>query len=438
MGVRGVKNFSDDLQGSVSYTGSAHPLRDGRGRPTTFLGNAEMDYAEIVLYALEATEAGAATRTAAAPPLRMKTAPYVRGADYAVDESRGDAAAATRTFGRDARASQVHALLRPHGAPRGPAAAARVLRRDEGDDAADARGVRRDRFSVEPLRRDGERLLPRAARGRRRGARVLAAGGGPTLLHAHRPASSRGKPGREDARRETRRRTPPTRDPHPFPSSCLVRSAGRRPRPRNHPRGEPPRRWPRPALAQVNSYENASGVVIDLSALAGNPFVDLGLTVDGFRNKTSRDASAATVVRRFLLGEDGALTSENLTDAPSATDFPNINPAYRMRRHCYFWAVEWFHDGETYAYAWPRRRLPPTDDPRRSRGGLVACCPNPSTEYQRRRRGVAATRPRTVHVAAAASPRVVSNVNIRVPAAASRRDPSGEIIRAGEPRFRRL
>ena len=29
MGVRGVKNFSDDLQGSVSYTGSAHPLRDG-------------------------------------------------------------------------------------------------------------------------------------------------------------------------------------------------------------------------------------------------------------------------------------------------------------------------------------------------------------------------------------------------------------------------
>ena len=99
----------------------------------------------------------------------------------------------------------------------------------------------------------------------------------------------------------------------------------------------------------VNAYENASGVVVDLCTLPGNPFVNAGLTVDGFRNKTARDAGEGTVVRRFLLGADGALTSENLTAPPRAADFPTINPAVRATKHCYFWAVEWWHDLENYA-----------------------------------------------------------------------------------------
>lgn len=103
----------------------------------------------------------------------------------------------------------------------------------------------------------------------------------------------------------------------------------------------------------VNAYENASGIVIDLTTTPQNPFAS-DLTIAAARSKEQRNLGAAggkNLVKRFLLPFDAEepVTTEILSDPRTATDFPKINPKYESKPHRFYWANEWFADGASYA-----------------------------------------------------------------------------------------
>jgi len=103
----------------------------------------------------------------------------------------------------------------------------------------------------------------------------------------------------------------------------------------------------------VNAFENASGIIIDLTTTPQNPFAS-DLTLDAARNKVLRDRGAANgknLVKRFLLPPDveEPVTTEILSDPGSSTDFPCINPKFASKPYCFYWAVEWFADSDSYA-----------------------------------------------------------------------------------------
>eukprot|EP00421_Protoceratium_reticulatum_P071736 CAMPEP_0168414874 /NCGR_PEP_ID=MMETSP0228-20121227/29949_1 /TAXON_ID=133427 /ORGANISM="Protoceratium reticulatum, Strain CCCM 535 (=CCMP 1889)" /LENGTH=508 /DNA_ID=CAMNT_0008428681 /DNA_START=46 /DNA_END=1569 /DNA_ORIENTATION=+ len=102
----------------------------------------------------------------------------------------------------------------------------------------------------------------------------------------------------------------------------------------------------------VNTYENASGIVIDLSTAPSNPF-SRNLSVAAVTDEATRnsDKAAHMVVRRFLvpLDHDAPVRSEALSDPRMATDFTRINPRVAGRKHCFFWAVQWFSDAASFA-----------------------------------------------------------------------------------------
>mmetsp|Transcript_70203 Transcript_70203/g.182813 ORF Transcript_70203/g.182813 Transcript_70203/m.182813 type:complete len:455 (-) Transcript_70203:86-1450(-) len=103
----------------------------------------------------------------------------------------------------------------------------------------------------------------------------------------------------------------------------------------------------------VNTYENSSGVVIDLITTPKNPFAG-DLTLQTAKNKQKRDSAGFVrhnLVKRFLLplDSDTPVTTELLSDADTHTDFPRVNPKYRSRKHCFYWAIEWFSDSRSYA-----------------------------------------------------------------------------------------
>jgi len=101
----------------------------------------------------------------------------------------------------------------------------------------------------------------------------------------------------------------------------------------------------------VNTYENASGIVMDLVVTISNPFAG-NLTIAHSIDKKSRDTdSARLAVRRFLLplNNDTAITSEYLSDPTMSTDFTKMNLNYMGKEHCFFWAVEWFSDHTAFA-----------------------------------------------------------------------------------------
>ena len=103
----------------------------------------------------------------------------------------------------------------------------------------------------------------------------------------------------------------------------------------------------------ANSYENASGVVIDLTVGVQNPFAGCLDTVSGQLNKTNRDSTKDSVltVTRFLLPWDNqtAVSTQLLSDPRKKTEFPKINPNYMRREHCFYWALTWFNDLKSYA-----------------------------------------------------------------------------------------
>mmetsp|Transcript_89722 Transcript_89722/g.178383 ORF Transcript_89722/g.178383 Transcript_89722/m.178383 type:complete len:548 (-) Transcript_89722:47-1690(-) len=105
----------------------------------------------------------------------------------------------------------------------------------------------------------------------------------------------------------------------------------------------------------VNTYENESGIVIDLSTAPTNPF-QRNLTLAFMMDKAARDGDkgARMVVRRFLLPFDGGdiapvAHSELLSDPLMSTDFLTINPRSAGKKHCFFWSVQWFTDHSSMA-----------------------------------------------------------------------------------------
>mmetsp|Transcript_88753 Transcript_88753/g.274779 ORF Transcript_88753/g.274779 Transcript_88753/m.274779 type:complete len:367 (-) Transcript_88753:99-1199(-) len=105
----------------------------------------------------------------------------------------------------------------------------------------------------------------------------------------------------------------------------------------------------------VNTFENASGIVMDVGFYKQLPFgkipaLDIGL----FLNKTARDAGTArSGIRRLHLHTSGpargTVTYEDLVPISRSLDFFQVNPAYQGRPYCIYYAVEWWHDDASYA-----------------------------------------------------------------------------------------
>lgn len=105
---------------------------------------------------------------------------------------------------------------------------------------------------------------------------------------------------------------------------------------------------------EVTSSEDGSlGVVMDLSCLSINMLPYFTLEME--RTKSIRDQATfgSIVVKRYTMWvkgpSAGTWTVDSLTDPQRSTDFPNINKAYQGRPNCIFYALQWFHDYQTYA-----------------------------------------------------------------------------------------
>jgi carotenoid cleavage dioxygenase-like enzyme len=102
----------------------------------------------------------------------------------------------------------------------------------------------------------------------------------------------------------------------------------------------------------INTYENETGIVIDLAVAIANPFT-ANLTVTHFKDKAARDATKLTdhnVIKRFHLPlDDKPITTEILSDPKVGSDFSKASPKVNGVKHCFFWTVQWFSDGVTNA-----------------------------------------------------------------------------------------
>lgn len=100
----------------------------------------------------------------------------------------------------------------------------------------------------------------------------------------------------------------------------------------------------------LNAFETNAGLVVDLTTSPQNPFAG-DLTLQAARDKASRDLGAKQLVTRFVLPLDAGapVTQQVLSDPERSTDFPTINPNYKAKEHCFYWAVEWFAETDSYA-----------------------------------------------------------------------------------------
>lgn len=99
----------------------------------------------------------------------------------------------------------------------------------------------------------------------------------------------------------------------------------------------------------VNTYENESGVVIDICTRHSNPFAS-NLTVAGVKDKALRDTAKRDVVKRFVLPLDikQPVTVEIISDPDAATDFTQMNHKFAGLKHCFYWADQWYTEYKTY------------------------------------------------------------------------------------------
>jgi len=109
-------------------------------------------------------------------------------------------------------------------------------------------------------------------------------------------------------------------------------------------------------IHHANTYENESGLVIDLTTSDYNAFSS-DLTAKDETNKTFRDSCYSSekpcinVVKRFVipLKGEGFPTSEVISDPTTKTDFVRINNLYKGKKYCFYWGVEWFTDQKNKA-----------------------------------------------------------------------------------------
>jgi carotenoid cleavage dioxygenase-like enzyme len=106
----------------------------------------------------------------------------------------------------------------------------------------------------------------------------------------------------------------------------------------------------------VNAFENATGVTLDLGAYETTPFAKSGaLDIGMFKNKGERDSNKVrNVIRRVHLhlsgDQEGQLTWQDFPQTPaSSSDFFRVNPTHAGKPYCFYYATEWWHDGENYA-----------------------------------------------------------------------------------------
>jgi len=106
----------------------------------------------------------------------------------------------------------------------------------------------------------------------------------------------------------------------------------------------------------VNSFENSSGVILDIGAYEHPPFSRTGaLDISMFLNSTARDANPSrAVVRRLHLHTQGPLSGQvtwtDLEKTPNShVDFFRINDKLSGLPYCIYYATEWWHDSASYA-----------------------------------------------------------------------------------------
>jgi len=103
----------------------------------------------------------------------------------------------------------------------------------------------------------------------------------------------------------------------------------------------------------ANTFENESGIVMDVATYSDLPLSKDVLGTAESLNKTLRDSKPLSLraqVRRyhfnFLTGLTGV---QNLTQAGKDYDFLKVNPAYAGLEYCIYYAVEWFHNDRDFA-----------------------------------------------------------------------------------------
>jgi len=105
----------------------------------------------------------------------------------------------------------------------------------------------------------------------------------------------------------------------------------------------------------INSFENASGIVLDVAFYDVTPFMkNAQLDIFLHLNKTARDSDPVrSGIRRLHLHmtgpANGTVTTEDFMPNTKQVDFMKINPAYEGLPYCVYYAVEWWHDGKSYA-----------------------------------------------------------------------------------------
>jgi len=104
----------------------------------------------------------------------------------------------------------------------------------------------------------------------------------------------------------------------------------------------------------ANTFENDTGIVMDLGTFSAIPFAPHLLSTELFKNKTSRDTKTnGTNVERIHLHlagpKKGQVTRQILSPPGRQADFFKINQLKNGLPYCIYYAVEWFHDDEAYA-----------------------------------------------------------------------------------------
>lgn len=106
----------------------------------------------------------------------------------------------------------------------------------------------------------------------------------------------------------------------------------------------------------VNSFENDTGVTLDVGGYDTSPFAISGaLDIKMFLNKTVRDANPLrAVLRRVHMHFSGPLAGQATFQtfekiAGSHTDFYRVNPSNVGLPYCFYYAAQWWHDSENYA-----------------------------------------------------------------------------------------
>jgi len=104
----------------------------------------------------------------------------------------------------------------------------------------------------------------------------------------------------------------------------------------------------------MNTFENATGIVMDLNTWEKVPFNPHEVETSKYANKTERDLrNGAQKIERMHLHLEGPLkgkiTRQVLSAPGRVTDFMRINDLVNGKPYCIYYAVEWFHDDKTHA-----------------------------------------------------------------------------------------